>query len=316
MARCRQLSVPVSSTMISKLLLAGVIGLLFTEASAQTPNAPPAPRWPANGVIPPNLAYQYVFLDSGGDIVVALPVQDGGSRQVVRVPWHNKLAVEIQVASSMADGVYRYDYSLNNTTASKDAVTTWQLVVPADDPAFLISRDLWFGGRSMVPIATQFLFDWVPPGVFAIWGVSDESKPLMPGQVASGFWISSAYKPGLTTAYVASAMPFSAPSGWPDAVLEQLSRLGDRAWSDQHIITIGPRFLPTASRVAIAADFARGIQKLIETRQVNPDSALLDEILGKLRNFREEDGDLAFAAQPVGRFEVELSQALSISLKR
>ena len=275
----------------------------------------PVPVWPANGAVPSGLNGKRVFLTKDREeIVVLLPSPDGRQR-ALRVPLHNRISARLAVSITAGGGQYRFAYTLSNTPKSRDAVTGWSLVITPNGPGFEMSGEPWPGAPTSMPIIKQIGLD-LPPGGIAMWSPPDERHPLEPGESAAGFWISSAEKPGFTTAYVGHFPPFDASQDWPEEVLIQLSLLGDPAWSDQHIVTFGPRFLPGSPRVAIAADFAAGIKKLIGSGNLGQGSALVQEMLRKLPGVRDDQAGLAVESKPVTPFESELKEALLLSLGR
>ncbi len=285
---------------------------------AQAGDTDPVPRWP--GRLPSELNDQYVFLDPSKDeIVVVLPGrltgEPGAPPQIVRVPLRNRIAPELTSSVSRnQSGSYDYTYALQNGRGAIETVTTWSLVAPCEDATFQFTHQRWRCVRSRTAIAKQLEL----PAVQALgcYATCFADTPLRPAAVATSFRIVSAYKPGLTTASASHFPPFEARSNWPDVVLSQLSKLGDPAWSDKHMVTIAPRFAVDTPLSVIASDFHDGVDQLIRTRRLDIRSEFVSELQSIVSQIASTGRPQAPpAAKPAAELEREILQAALISLE-
>src|SRR5262249_22681472 len=180
-------------------------------------------------------------------------------------------------------------YTVSNSPKAKDRIGTWALVVPVEDEAFEMSHFRapqnkgWSGkNRSVMSKAPRVGLPGWPMGCFARWFRQEESKLVVPGSSVDGFEISSANKPGFTTAFFASdiAPPFELMQGAPaifDNQLEFYSK--DPAWRERPRVTIGPRYPGNTSDLNILKDFQAGIERLVRNKKLDMEYLFIKEFL-------------------------------------
>ncbi len=289
------------------------------------------PTWPADGRIPERLKNQYVFLNPQRDtLIVRMPVDwdnPDGPRRVVRVPLYNNLDPSIRVSmSSPTTGLYRYSYALSNSPKAKDRIGTWALVVPLEDEAFEMSHPEnpehkgWSGkNRTRMLNAPRVGLPGWPLGCYARWFRKEQSKLVTPDSSVGGFEISSANKPGLTTAFFASDIPppFELLKGSPVALHEQLDFYNkDPAWREHPRVTIGPKFPASTPALDILKDFHGGIERLVSDKRLEAESPFVKELLKRLTEAaRNNSARLIMpSVKPPSAFEMEIKSAIEMSL--
>jgi hypothetical protein len=173
----------------------------------------PVPLWPANGVIPPELKTNYVFLDlAKNEYVVAYPQnlgspdfeKDGpGQRDVMRFPMQRNVDPKVIVALTPANGgKVKYAYTIADSPSAKQAIDQWVLVLPDSSDIPSIKQPAgWFGifqkGRKF-SVANP---DWIKSGNAAVFSFEKLEEHIQPGGVKGGFEITCDLKPGFTLGY-------------------------------------------------------------------------------------------------------------------
>src|SRR5262249_25435308 len=247
------------------LILLTNVAVFAQERVIQLP-----PTWPSDGRVPTRLKEQYVFLGPKQDtLIVRMPVEENdlnGPLGVVTIPLHNNLHPSVRVTiSSPKPGLFRYDYTISNSSKAEDRIGTWALVVPPEDEVFDMTHaethehQGWSGKtRSIMSRAPRVGLPGWPPGCIARWYSQEKSQLVTPGSSVGGFEISSANKPGLTTAFFASDIPppFELLQGSPAALQGQMEFYNkDPAWRDCPRVIIGPRFSANTPEIDILKDF-------------------------------------------------------------
>jgi hypothetical protein len=130
--------------------------------------------------------------------------------------------------------------------------------------------------------------------------MSPDSEPLRPGSSADFFAVTSSNRPGFTTAYVGQFPAFESSEEWGEEIIDQLDRIADLAWVEQHIITFGPRYLA-------------GIADLTRAQRINANSPFVQELSSKLRKIATGPPyDLTVHAEPASPLEEQLRQAVTL----
>lgn len=313
-------------------VMACMIGItLLSQQSPVTGGFSPAPIWPNNGAIPTELGSKYVFYDpSAEQLVIAMPqswkpgaplIESSGLRSVQRFDLNTGVRPTISASVKSIQGKYQYAYNIENSSLAKQAVTRWDLVIPSTTPEDLIESPAnWRGSpmKSQVSAIRAALGN-ASSGVLLGWFISDLRATIPGGAALNDFRITSANKPGFTTAFVRGGMNVNLPADLPTEVLQQAAPVLALEFNSRPLITIGPKFAPGTSRVPIAADFRLGISRLIQNRALNANSLAIKEALLVLTNYLEHANavpnvPLIFKEQPANPHEAEILNALKLSL--
>jgi hypothetical protein len=289
-----------------KLALLGA-GMIVLGAGFQAP----APTWPADGNIPASEKGQYVFLSSDrSSVIVAVPPAEdpNGPRKIQILSLHNRIDAQVAVDIKRAEGRFEYRYSLAIGPQSLDNVNDFSVVVSAD-PTLKVTKSSWGGMIAGVDIAKRVGLHYAPLGRFIGW-LSPDAEPLRPGKKADFFAVTSANRPGFTTAYVGQFPAIESTGEMPEKVLDQLEPIADLAWVEKHIITFGPRYAESDTAEKTAQDYLAGIADLIRARRVTPGSPFIEEISSQLRGLAAgSSSTLTLRTAPSSPIETELQQA-------
>jgi hypothetical protein len=165
---------------------------------------------------------------------------------------------------------------------------------------------------ALADVAKRVGLRYASMGRFIDW-VSPDSEPLRPGSKADFFVITSSNRPGFTTAYVGQFPAFESSEEWGEEIIDQLDRIADLAWVEQHIITFGPRYNESDSPQRIAADYLAGIADLTRAQRINANSPFVQELSSKLRKIATGPPyDLTVHAEPASPLEEQLRQAVTL----
>jgi len=249
---------------------------LGLAASAFAISEPPVPIWPSDGKIPESLNDHYVFLTPDlGTAVIALPPEEGSSkREILRLTIHNRIQPSVRVDMSREGELFKYEYSLFNSSASRDSITTFSIVA-SHDPDMQTSTGQWNGGVMTNTEAKRIGLSAAPNDWWVTW-FCPSSGPLVPGS-SIRFVLKSAHRPGFTTASVAHFPAFDISEYWPEEVIHQANPLQDPYWVDKHVITLGPRYAPDYPADKIAADYLAGIGDLLRDGRLDFNSRFVQE---------------------------------------
>lgn len=277
----------------------------------------PAPTWPADGVIPDSEKNQFVFLSPDQhSVVVALPSSDPAApRTTTTVAIHNRLDAQTSVEIKKAASSFVYRYTLSIAPDSVDTVNDFDVVVSAD-PNIEVMKNNWGGMIATVDIAKRIGLRYAPPGRFIAW-LSPDSEPLHAGAKADFFVITSANRPGFTTAYIGRFPAVELPGEWREEVIDQLDPIADPAWVEKHIITFGPRYADSDSPQKMAQDYLAGIADLVRSHRLALSSRFVQEISAQLRAISAgSSSGLDLRAAPGSPMEEELRQAAVLCFER
>jgi hypothetical protein len=168
------------------------------------------------------------------------------------------------------------------------------------------------------------------PGIVQVnWSASTPAVHIAPGATGSGFGISSPLKPGFVEA---NAEGYTVGSeldqlNVPNQVMAQLAALQRSGFNRQKVLTIGPKFEPDTPPIAIAADFAHGIDVLTRNGYLDVNSTFVKQAsqqLGAYLMGAQSAGDISareyigpaisITANPAPGLEAQIYQALKIGL--
>lgn len=306
------------------VILAVLQGVLAGQTAA-----PPVPLWPSDNRPPSDLQGNFVFLDQGANtIVVVIPGslrgQPDGAPEIVRVLFNNRFDPEVLVSVGKAEpDRYRYAYSLANGRSAKDPVKGWSIAASCGDPRSSIEAPPigWHCTRiddrfaRVRQLALPYLL--APPYLSepgcAVVCFLDGQQP--PSSTIAQLTVVSGLKPGFTTASAENYPPYQVSQDWPEAVLEQVARLGGPAWSSKYTVAIGPRFGADFSASNIAADFLQGLAELVRTGRLANDSAFLRQLRAALAQAAQTGRvDTTQIASPSTDLEREIAEAVRLSL--
>jgi len=221
---------------------------------------------------------QYVFREPSGEIVVCYPDPgDPAVRRTFRFWLQNRVDPQIEASVSRAeDGMYVYTYRLRNGPKAAVAMWNWSVVGPVNQE-IKAEHSVWRGLYARDPAAPQAMLPSLPNGAYIAWVGVD--SPLQPGVEATGFKITSAWAPGLTTAYgTGKANPIQAPTGLTREVEDQIIPLERAPVMKKTAVTVGPRFAPGTPVSAVVAAFRSDIADLLRQGLLDPDSPFIREL--------------------------------------
>ena len=232
--------------------------------------------------------------------------------------------IEFDVSSEPEPNIYHYYYELQNGNGATRPIGGLFLVLNELDQSVQSQAPVNWSSNDpidMPPVAPQAalymsrqgadLERMEPLGKIAHWFAT---TALEAGERASGFTATSTYKPGWTTAYVASkgeTTPLPRYlEGVPDVVLEEVSFLQrwENRWSA--IPVIGPKFSPDASSEEIARNWQTGMQVLIAQGWLREASPYIAEVLLFLRQPMPGDFGSRVRSEPAEGMEALLDRIL------
>ena len=172
----------------------------------------PVPAWPANGVVPPELKNNYVFVDlSKNQYIVAFPENLGSpnfekdgpaERRINRYPLQRDVDPTAAVAVTSAGGKYKYVYTVFNGPNAKGSLDQWALVLaPGTETSSLKQPANWFGAIQKGRKFTVANSELVKTGNAAVFSFSKSEGQIQPGAFKTGFELESDLRPGFTVAY-------------------------------------------------------------------------------------------------------------------
>lgn len=301
-----------------------LLGLVaFAQMLRAQGSAAPVPLWPQDDKPPRDLQGNYVYLNQPADqIVVVIPGvlrgEPDGSLEIVRVTFRNRFDPQVRVSIDQTEsGRYRYLYAFSNGAAAKDAIKSWTIVTPCQDQPFGFEAfpNGWTCGRTNSGLARQYALPRISG--LACYADCFLKVPQPPRSSTTQIAFVSGEKPGLTTASAGGSYPpFEVQFDWPDVILSQLSRLGDYAWSQKHVVTLGPRFSRETPIPVIASDFLQGLNDLIRAGRLAADARLVRDLKTILAQISAGNtSQISIDASPFTELEGEILNAMRLSLR-
>jgi hypothetical protein len=290
------------------------------------------PAWPASNIPPADLKGKYVYLDAvAKQMVLVYPenldqpdfASNPGRQRVERFDMNNQVEAIFSVAIKREEQrqekqpprkVFTYSYTVANASKAPQAIARFDVVAPefrASDR--IVAPAGWQAAAGASSINAVRVAIGQASGILMSWYILDDRRPIAPGSVLSGFNVSSELRPGFVVAYVRGGQEPRLTGEMPQVVLRQTVPLLQREYNSQNVLTIGPKFGARASVDAIAQDFRAGINRLIEAKRLNSESAAVKEILQLLTKAGEAPQQ-AMRAQPRPGLEAEIIGALKLSL--
>lgn len=304
--------------------------LALAAAFGQAELADPLPVWPEDGQIAEAFRDRYVFVTRDGHfLMVRIPKdrEEGlrGPVWVLRVDLHNDLAPKLSVRVSREEtGVVCYRYEFYNERKAKDAIGTFNLIVPAGVyPLELVrpDRDVRLNVRDhpgAPALARHPLFATVPLGRYLGMWHHGPGMPVGPGERLGGFELYSTYEPGLTTAlFSAGRGPRSDPA-WPEEVRSigswppQVESTALLQWSyrmHRFVVTVGPMFPPGTPAQARAARLRDQLEELLRAGHLSTSSRFVREVQKLLG--QSADAPVAIKNPPLSDVERLVAEAFS-----
>jgi Arc/MetJ-type ribon-helix-helix transcriptional regulator len=260
---------------------------------------------------------------AGDALIVRAPADSDyvkhGKPQIVRYDLHNHF--EAQIAAHMTTGssvAYVFEYTVANTTASRDDIQTWRLIIPAKtgDQPRVSGQDDWGGATSVPAIFRNVELPDQPLGRVAVWVQDSAARKIGPGRSETGFRVESNCKPGFTTALLGSGILVNIDQDLPDEVFRQMDFYNDPTWGKASVLTFGPMFCSAVPRQQIIQNMISGINRSIATNKVSSRSEFVREALEQLKTMPESGParNAAFTHAPTSEFEQEIFTALRLSL--
>jgi hypothetical protein len=321
----------------SASLLFVVIPLLAAAPAVQQPDIAglsdfPAPPWPADGKVPPELKETYVFVDlAKNEYVVAYPenlgteafAKDPGPLRINRYDLLRNVspAVSVAIAPVPNSAKFKYTYTVANASSAKQSIDQYILVLPQQAGRDAIQHpDGWFG---IVQTARSFKVknpEWIRTGAAAIWSFQKPEQVIQPGGSKTGFELESELRPGFTVGFFRRATSVDARvathGNVPKEVKEQIDQILAVEYNSRTMLTLGPKFDKSADDKAVAEDFIQGIFTLSRAGVLELNSEFvrntLNELTGIQPGGKASGIKLGSARTPA---ESEILNALRISLR-
>jgi hypothetical protein len=225
----------------------------------------------------------------------------------------NKILPLVQAAvSRQSDGSYSYAYAIGNGESAAQGIHRCFVELAMPTQLHATPPD-WAG------VAPS---DFAPRVGWALeYGDDGQRRGIAPGSAVSGFEVSSALLPGVTTFWCTSTAD---PSPWPDdlppMILKQLERLP--AMLEVRGQTIGPIIAsPDGAFETLVPRAVRNYRRALQTSQLT-DRAVLVEDLDRLATARRDSAELILK-RLVGRLSYrgpdpwskQLAEALTLCLR-
>jgi hypothetical protein len=246
--------------------------------------------------------------------------QNPGVLKVERFNLNNQVeaafSVSVQRDSRPKSKQFIYGYRVSNSSKAKQPISRFDVIAPqfgGNDS--MIAPANWKAASAPSTVYAVRASIGQASGIFMSWYALAAGKSITPGSELPGFGVSSALKPGLVIAYVRGGDNPALSSEMPEAVLMQTVPVMQFESNSQNVFTIGPKFNVTTRVEVIAKDFEAGIKRLIETKQLDPESQALQEAQRMLTALTAPAGatvPLRFPTKP--GLEAELIAAMRLSL--
>ncbi len=320
------------------------------------------PAWPTGATEPPAVFADkfFVYWDPfTNEYVISYPEGLGlgdaaktGKRITFR--WEPGFVVEPEIAVAItkddATGRFIYDYTVKNGPKAKRAIRYFKIVVASHDNTVALEHPRWHGRLGSPEVAEQaalrpqatdplaekgmregLLGPSASKGKFATWGWMkglNRYDTLQPGMTESGFRLTSAFRPGITSAYSTTGNALRTPGDLPGPVTDQLVAVLTPEMVDKVTIAIGPRFGPGGPQGVVwkANDYLFGIGRLILADRLSANSPFVKELQATLKFIAEtmgsgEDGRepttaaINIKTAPSTQLERELLQAVQLAFQ-
>jgi hypothetical protein len=318
-----------------------IIGIIFfslqISSSLWAQNEPaktvmlsPVPLYPLDGIIPPELRNEEVYLDTKTwDLIVPSAITDenlpqngeanaGGKEYRIRLANH----VRPEIRSKLTLGekeLFQYQYTVRNMMASRDCINKWLLVVPRPDapnPALPVSPD-----PVAEPPGWEHEYYAASPGVWTIkFETNADDAQIRPNAMVV-FTIKSTAMPGVTRAYFQGGVknePF--PTGLSARAIEKIALCYGLEFNSVAVEMIGPKYPPQIPKIIIAGDYHSEISRLVNEGILKENSHFIQEVLSTLDEYiRSQDieSEVAFIPpkhMPDLGLERDILEALKYSL--
>jgi hypothetical protein len=235
-----------------------VLGLALTVSSYAQQGVgvfiSPAPIYPIDGKIGPEMSNQYVFLDPQTlDLIVANPAGAGGARTFQKLELGTHVLPTISAQVNFAGGTYTYVYAVANGAAARQSIHRVYITSAAPVPA-----DPRLGpsaSQDAVPAGwTKTDYSYRPGQWAVLW---ERQTPAVAGNAGRvTLTVTTNRLPGLGQGFFEGQLSGpQSPSGLPDAALEQLALFQQLEFNSVPITTVVPKFDPSTPKAVIAADY-------------------------------------------------------------
>ncbi len=252
----------------------------------------------------------------------------------LRVQLQNLSYPEItfHVAQLVDDGGFNYLYRLSNKSGAQAPITSWGLMIPEADRSLELTHPIWQTsstegtGNSGVVSESGAVENLPGPGVklrafprkLVRWTTTLDGHPVQAGASLTLFSVTSEFRPGWTTAYVGSDGGVQRPDEGeiPAGVEKELNILLRPENYYSSILTIGPQFGPDVGHSWIAGNWNLGIQRMVQQRQLLPDSAYVAELLRSLAQIAQSELnlELSVSSKPSPGMEALLDRIVRMAL--
>lgn len=292
---------------------------------AVVPGFSPAPLWPRDGNVAPELNSHSVFLNPETDEIVVLPDAAGPGAKPITFQLRNR-AIPI-VASKVtrdASGGYVYEYRVGASGKSRGALQQWSLLVPGEDPKFTVAPlVLWNAQLENTSMVDRPAPKHLPLKYIHFNAAAGAEIPA--GASVPGFRLVSANLPGYVTSFARSRVsrPFSAAAltGVSKTVSDRVAAATAPEWDAQLRLVVGPRFLPETETLMIAAGFHYALQHFLSRQELLEDSSFVKGAMASLDAYTQngstgpfQAGQLQFLSAAQTPLEKEMAEAMAISL--
>jgi hypothetical protein len=293
------------------------------------------PIWPTDGVVPPELAGRFVFLEvATGDLVVSYPsgLQGGGavgpdSRTTfrVRLPRHVQPFLGVNVAA-LGDGRFAYTYRVRNGVAASDPITRWHLDVSTLADLGAEHAQKWQASMTVREPDSERLASFNAGAHVVHWSApsaptSGQPGPIGPGETSTGFKVISRSRPGFVSAYFQGGeITAESEVAIPETVRRQLALATTLDATTWRVQTLGPKYPPDMTAGQVASDLLADMGTL-HTRKLLSDQSpffkevlsVLDQVVGAPQAWEEGMPEVALTTRSTGPMENELALAVRLA---
>ena len=242
--------------------------------------------------------------------------------------------IEFEVEELPGNGGFRYSYQVFNKAGARRPIRRWSLVANSADDSLKLEHPEWrflpperlAKNRATAPQAALFsdlqgpaLRRSAPLGKRASWSTSLDEHPIQAGESSKSFIVTSRFRPGWTTAYVAGGTLIRLPGtrgDLPSVVRDEISILGRVENKYSAVLLIGPQFGPLAERGQIARNWYLGIQKMLVHGWLSDSSPYAVELLHSLEEIARSEGqhELSIDSKPSPGMETLLDKIVRMAL--
>ncbi len=285
----------------------------------------PAPVWPPDGNVPPELKDNSIFFRPETSELVVIPDAAGPAASPITFQLRNRAVPTVASAVKRdASGGYVYEYRIGASGKSRGPLQQWSLLVPAEDPKLVAGAPARWNAQQentdMVdrPAPKHLLLKYIHFNAVA-------GAEVAAGGSVPGFRVVSSNLPGYVTSFARSkaSNPFSpaALKGVSKALFDRVAAAASPEWDAQLRLVVGPRYLPQTETLMIATGFQYALEHFSARGELQEDSPFVKGAMASISAYVQnrstgpfQPGQLQFLSAAQTPLEKEMAEAMAISL--